>query len=85
MQLAQVWEQFAIQAFSKRDRVNALADRELGADLGEDRPVVAAVEVLGSQLGDAIESVVVAQDRTKNRLLGFDETTGLTAPAPGWT
>ena len=56
-----------------RHHVGRLAHRDQFADVGEDAPVVVAVEIaLGDDIGDAVPGRVVEQQAADQRLLGLD-------------
>ena len=49
-----------------------MTGHDLAPDLVEDQPVVVAVEVRAFQVGDAVEGVVVDEERAQDVLLGTD-------------
>jgi hypothetical protein len=63
VQAGQVRQHFGVQALGQGHGVDALAGADLRGHLGEDGAVVAAVEVRGVQLGDAVEGESLSRSR----------------------
>jgi hypothetical protein len=61
-----------LQRVEQADHVAALAGDDLLADFGKDGAVLVAVEVRRLQVANAVQRVVVEQQRADDRLLGMD-------------